>query len=78
MDNKQQLAEAKESVIQRIQLEYQEAMRDYQNLLATNSSQASQLRQARQYINELEQEIEDINKARRRPPSNNNANRALY
>ncbi|KAH0788319.1 hypothetical protein GPJ56_007793 [Histomonas meleagridis] len=74
MDNKQQLSDAKETVIQRIQLEYQEVMKDYQNLLATNSTQASQLRQARQYINELEQEIEYLNKSNRRSQSNNNVN----
>jgi hypothetical protein len=67
LDNKQQLTDVKEQMLQRIQNEYEQVMTDYRRILELTGVQTGQLRQARVEICELEAQVEELRGSRRRP-----------
>jgi DNA repair exonuclease SbcCD ATPase subunit len=60
LDGRRQLTNVKEQMLQRIQSEYDQIMKDYTRILELNGVQTGQLRKARVDICELEAQVEEM------------------
>lgn len=60
LSGKNELATAKENMLNRLHAEYDSLMRDYKRILGTTRNQTIQIRQAKEEIESLQREIQDL------------------
>lgn len=60
LSGKNELAASKENMLVRLHTEYDNLMSDYKRILRTTKNQGNEIRQAKEEIDELEREIQDL------------------